>query len=117
MEIGVITGLREDGDCFAHVSQFGLHVCQLACGRMNRLPPVTSSSTILVTVTLPICHFIALCSAGGGNPSATQSAGATENAADFAISLRPGPFVDGRRRSQLRHRLPPPPRGSAADAA
>ncbi|HLK55171.1 MAG TPA: sugar phosphate isomerase/epimerase family protein [Chthonomonadaceae bacterium] len=35
MEIGVITGLRENGDCFAHVSQFGLHVCQLACGRME----------------------------------------------------------------------------------
>src|SRR5262249_2152196 len=30
----------------------------LACGRMNRLPPVTSSSTILVTVTSPIRHFI-----------------------------------------------------------
>jgi hypothetical protein len=25
---------------------------------MNRLPPVTSSSTILVTVTAPTCHFI-----------------------------------------------------------
>jgi hypothetical protein len=25
---------------------------------MNRLPPVTSSSTILVTVTSPIRHFI-----------------------------------------------------------
>ena len=30
----------------------------VACGRMNRLPPVTSSSTILVTVTSPIRHFI-----------------------------------------------------------
>src|SRR5215471_17281636 len=30
----------------------------LACGRMNGLPPVTSSSTILVTVTSPIRHFI-----------------------------------------------------------
>ena len=28
-EIGVITSLRQDGDSFAHVSQFGLHVCQL----------------------------------------------------------------------------------------
>jgi hypothetical protein len=25
---------------------------------MNRLPPVVSSSTIFVTVTSPICHFI-----------------------------------------------------------
>src|SRR5215471_8417515 len=31
---------------------------RVACGRMNRLPPVTSSSTILVTVTAPIRHFI-----------------------------------------------------------
>jgi hypothetical protein len=30
----------------------------VACGRMNRLPPVTSSSTIFVTVTSPIRHFI-----------------------------------------------------------
>src|ERR1051326_8859032 len=35
MEIGVITGLRENGDSFAHVGQFGLHVCQLACGRIE----------------------------------------------------------------------------------
>src|SRR5271166_6213742 len=32
---------------------------RVACGRMNRLPPVASNSTILVTVTSPICHFIA----------------------------------------------------------
>ena len=31
---------------------------RVAWGRMNRLPPVVSSSTILVTVTSPICHFI-----------------------------------------------------------
>src|SRR5690348_2612759 len=31
MEIGVINGLRNDGKCFEHVSQFGLHVCQLSC--------------------------------------------------------------------------------------
>lgn len=29
MEIGVINGLKNDGDCFGHVSQFGLNVCQL----------------------------------------------------------------------------------------
>jgi len=29
MEIGVINGLRNDGKCFDHVSQFGLNVCQL----------------------------------------------------------------------------------------
>lgn len=28
-EIGIINGLKNDGDCFGHVSQFGLHVCQL----------------------------------------------------------------------------------------
>ena len=32
---------------------------RVACGRMKRLPPVTSSSTILVTVTSPIRHCIA----------------------------------------------------------
>ena len=31
---------------------------RVAWGRMNRLPPVVSSSTIFVTVTSPICHFI-----------------------------------------------------------
>lgn len=30
MEIGVITSLNRDGNSFEHVSQFGLHVCQLA---------------------------------------------------------------------------------------
>ncbi len=29
----------------------------VACGRMKRLPPVTSSSTIFVTVTSPIFHL------------------------------------------------------------
>ncbi len=29
MEIGVINSLQNDGRCFDHVSQFGLHVCQL----------------------------------------------------------------------------------------
>ena len=31
MEIGVINGLENQGDCFGHVSRFGLHVCQLVC--------------------------------------------------------------------------------------
>ncbi len=30
MEIGVINSLKNGGHCFEHVSQFGLHVCQLA---------------------------------------------------------------------------------------
>ena len=30
MEIGVINTLANEGDCFGHVSRFGLHVCQLA---------------------------------------------------------------------------------------
>jgi hypothetical protein len=30
----------------------------VACGRIKRLPPVTSSSTTLVTVTSPMRHFI-----------------------------------------------------------
>ncbi|WP_409343064.1 hypothetical protein [Paenibacillus sp. MBLB4367] len=29
MEIGVINTLANGGDCFGHVSRFGLHVCQL----------------------------------------------------------------------------------------
>jgi len=29
MEIGVLNGLTNGGRCFEHVSQFGLHVCQL----------------------------------------------------------------------------------------
>lgn len=29
MEIGVLNGLSKGGKCFEHVSQFGLHVCQL----------------------------------------------------------------------------------------
>jgi len=32
MEIGVINSLKNGGDCFDHVRQFGLHVCQLASG-------------------------------------------------------------------------------------
>jgi hypothetical protein len=36
----------------------GMIVSGVACGRINRLPPVTSSSTIFVTVTSPIRHFI-----------------------------------------------------------
>src|SRR5207253_3762446 len=35
---------------------------------MKRLPPVTSSSTILATVTLPIRHFIASISTGADKP-------------------------------------------------
>jgi L-ribulose-5-phosphate 3-epimerase len=30
MEIGVLNQLRDGGRCFEHVSQFGVHVCQLA---------------------------------------------------------------------------------------
>src|SRR5436305_645104 len=51
---------------------------------MNRLPPVTSISTILVTVTLPIRHFIAPISCG-----ATQLMGAaTREATDYPGGYR-----------------------------
>ena len=36
MEIGVINGLRSGGDCFDHVAQFGLHVCQLVSWDMTQ---------------------------------------------------------------------------------
>jgi L-ribulose-5-phosphate 3-epimerase len=39
MEIGVINGLQNGGKCFDHVSQFGLHVCQLVswdCSQATR---------------------------------------------------------------------------------
>jgi len=36
----------------------GMIASGVACGRMNWLPPVTSNSTIFVTVTSPIRHFI-----------------------------------------------------------
>ena len=39
--------------------EMGRMASRVAWGRMNRLPPVVSSSTIFVTVTSPICHFIA----------------------------------------------------------
>src|SRR6516164_1897503 len=38
--------------------EMGSTASRVAWGRMNRLPPVVSSSTILVTVTSPICHCI-----------------------------------------------------------
>ena len=38
--------------------EMGRMASRVAWGRMNRLPPVVSSSTIFVTVTSPICHFI-----------------------------------------------------------
>src|SRR5262245_1626926 len=38
--------------------EMGSTASRVAWGRMNRLPPVVSSSTILVTVTSPICHRI-----------------------------------------------------------
>jgi sugar phosphate isomerase/epimerase len=44
MEIGVINGLRNDGKCFEHVSQFGLHVCQLACGNMSMANEETAAT-------------------------------------------------------------------------
>src|ERR1051326_4542018 len=39
MEIGVITVLRADAKGFDHVSQFGLHVCQLFCGDRSLATP------------------------------------------------------------------------------
>ncbi|HEY3267493.1 MAG TPA: sugar phosphate isomerase/epimerase family protein [Armatimonadota bacterium] len=38
MEIGVMTGLRDDGKCFDHVQQFGLKVCQLTVWGDNATP-------------------------------------------------------------------------------
>lgn len=35
MEIGVINRLANGGDCFAHVKDFGLKVCQLSCWDMS----------------------------------------------------------------------------------
>ncbi|MDD4558825.1 MAG: sugar phosphate isomerase/epimerase [bacterium] len=39
MEIGVINRLCNEGRCFDHVSQFGLHVCQLASWDMSLARP------------------------------------------------------------------------------
>ncbi len=39
MEIGVISGLRHVEKPFEHVRQFGLSVCQLACGKMEFATP------------------------------------------------------------------------------
>ena len=38
--------------------EIGLIASGVASGRMNRLPPVVSNSTIFVTVTSPIFHFM-----------------------------------------------------------
>jgi sugar phosphate isomerase/epimerase len=39
MEIGVITGLSPNGGSFAHVTKFGLKVCQLGGGNPSRATP------------------------------------------------------------------------------
>jgi len=39
MEIGVINGLKNGGDCFAHVDEVGLKVCQLSCWDTSMATP------------------------------------------------------------------------------
>lgn len=46
MQIGVINGLRNDGDCFEHVSQFGLNVCQLVSFDPNYATPEMAEKVI-----------------------------------------------------------------------
>src|SRR5215469_12071010 len=58
---------------------------RVACGRMNRLPPVTSSSTILLTVTAPIRHFIAA-SIGCLSDILRRNAASTELGGGFDVT-------------------------------
>jgi hypothetical protein len=51
----------EPAELVGEIGPFGSTASRVACGRMNRLPPVTSISTIFVMLTSPIRHFIIAC--------------------------------------------------------
>ncbi len=44
MEIGVINTLAHEGDCFQHVSQFGLKVCQLCSWDLSQATPEVAAT-------------------------------------------------------------------------
>lgn len=46
MEIGVITGQREDGKSFEHVTKFGLPVCQLSCWDLRLATQEAAKKTV-----------------------------------------------------------------------
>jgi L-ribulose-5-phosphate 3-epimerase len=64
MEIGVITSLQEDGDCFAHVRRFGLGVCQLSCGRIQEANPEVAARVVKAAAD----SGIRVCAVWGGLP-------------------------------------------------
>lgn len=46
MEIGVLNGLSKGGKCFDHVSQFGLHVCQLVSWDASLATPEIAKTVV-----------------------------------------------------------------------
>ena len=64
MEIGVINGLRDSGRCFDHVSQFGLHVCQLVSWDVS-----LATKEIAATVVAEAAKAkVRICAMWGGVP-------------------------------------------------
>ena len=55
MEIGVITGLRSNGNCFERVTRFGLGVCQLSCSD-GRLATREIAERTAAEAARPIAH-------------------------------------------------------------
>jgi len=46
LEIGVLNTLQNGGKCFNHVSQFGLHVCQLVSWDVNQATPAVAETVL-----------------------------------------------------------------------
>jgi len=59
MEVGVINGLENGGDCFEHVSQFGLNVCQLQSWNVDLANPAIAQTVAekSAAANVRICAF------------------------------------------------------------
>jgi len=68
MEIGVINSLRNGGDCFEHVSQFGLKVCQLVSWDTSQATPAIAEATKAAAAEAGV----RICAMWGGVPGPAE---------------------------------------------